>query len=272
MNTDTTILKIVNEHGILREGSNGQHIKFLQQALRKAGHELIVDGDFGSITRVAVERFQATSRIAADGMVGPVTAAYLDSLSKDMEPSPKPLSSVFKVAPWLARMRALTGTREIPGARSNPIILAWKSELIGRYPVLRPNLDWYVNDDTPWCGYGQGYAVGCSDPGYMPPLHLLRALAWADWGQELKVPVQGAIAVKARKGGGHVTTVEGQSKDGKKLWCRGANQSNMINVAEYNTADFITFRWPVGSPLPPMKPNVTTVAALGRVVANVTEA
>lgn len=272
--TNKAILSEVLKLGTFREGANGPAVKLIQDALRRAGHEVLTDGDFGSITRVAIERFQAAAGIAADGMVGPITATYLDAVKLTTDSPRVPLPSVLKVAPWLARMRALTGTKEIPGAKSNPLILSWKAELIGRYPKLRPNLDWYVNDDTPWCGYGEGYCVGCCEPGYEPPLQLLRALAWADWGQDLKgIPVQGAIAVKSRKGGGHVTTVEGVSADGRIVWCRGANQSDMINVAEYKHADFLTYRWPTGAPLPAnMKPTVTTIAALGKIAQNVTEA
>lgn len=267
-----TILEQVLKFKVIRQGSNGPHVKLIQEALRKAGSELVVDGDFGAITRIAVERFQATKRIAADGMVGPITATYLDAIEDSVAPE-KAMLSVVKQAPWLAVMRSLTGTKEIPGAKSNPIILSWKAELIGRYPVLRPNLDWYVNDDTPWCGYGCGYAVGCCDPGYMPPLTLLRALAWQDWGQECSAPVQGSIAVKKRKGGGHVTIVEGVSKDGKKIWCRGPNQSDMINVAEYKVSDFHTYRWPTGAMLPVMKTTViANIASLGNVVTNIKEA
>lgn len=263
-----TLVATVVKSGTLREGANGLAVKEIQQALRAAGHEIVVDGDFGATTRAAVERFQAASHIAADGMVGPVTAAYLDripALSSD-----KPLPSVLAVAPWLSRARALTGTREIPGARSNPLILSWRAALSAKWPVLRPNIDWYVNDDVPWCGLGCASFVGLCDPGFMPPLELLRALAWADWGQHLDGPVQGAIAVKARVGGGHVTLVDGMSKDGKKLLCRGANQHNMINLAEYPIEVFKTYRWPTGAALPAMKrPPVMTVADLAK---NVSEA
>lgn len=263
-----TLVATVVISGTLREGANGLAVKEIQKALRAAGHELVVDGDFGSNTRAAVERFQAASRIAADGMVGPVTAAYLDRVPQGIPV--KPLPSVLAVAPWLSRARALTGTREIPGARSNPVILAMRSGLSARYPVLRPNLDWYVDDDTPWCGLFGGACVGLIDPGFMPPLALLRALAWKDWGQELDQPVQGCIAVKERKGGGHVTFVEGISKDGKKLLCRGGNQTNMVNLAEYDKDVFVAYRWPTGALLPKIqRPPVMTIAGLAK---NVTEA
>lgn len=245
-----TLLEIVAKHGILREGSNGQHIKILQQALRNAGHELVVDGDFGTITRAAVERFQAAARIATDGMVGPITATYLDAV-KEIAPE-RPLPSVLKTAPWLSYMRALTGTKEIPGTRSNPLILSWVRSLGARYPVMKQNISWYVQDDTPWCGLGCAEAVGECDPGYMPPIAPLRALNWAPWGVELPFGVPGAIGVKARKGGGHVTLYESES--GGKVYMRGPNQSNMINVGEYNKKDFIAWRWPVGAVLPIMKP------------------
>lgn len=244
------MLDVITKNGILKEGSNGADVKVLQDLLRAAGHELVVDGDFGTITRVAVERFQAAHGIAADGMVGPITAAYLDA-HYSTPATTQPLPTIVKVAPWLAYMRALTGTREIPGARSNPLILSWVRSLGSRYPRLKPNISWYVNDDTPWCGLGCAEAVGECDPGYMPPDAPLRALNWSTWGTKMDVPVTGSIAVKQRVGGGHVTMVESVWKG--KIYCRGANQSDMINVSLYNTADFFAFRWPSGAALPPMK-------------------
>lgn len=259
-----TIIELVAKHGIIREGANGPHVKTIQEALRKSGAELVIDGDFGTITRVAVERFQATVRIAADGMVGPITATYLDNI-KPLISNTKPLPSVLKIAPWLSYMRSLSGTKEIPGTRSNPLILSWIRTLGARYPLLRPNITWYTNDDIPWCGLGEAEAVGNCDPGYMPPIAPLRALNWGDWGQDVGRPIQGAVAVKTRKGGGHVTTVESVSRDGKTVFCRGANQSNMINVAEYKVSEFHEYRWPTGAALPPMKLTIGSFADAVRV-------
>lgn len=247
-----SLVKDIANFGTIRQGSTGEFVIRLQHALRRAGHELVVDGQFGGITRAAVERFQAANRIAADGLVGPITAAYLDTVKG--EDKTEPLKSVVNVAPWLSLMRAITGTREIQGAKSNPLILAWRAELSGRYPTMRRNIDWYVDDATPWCGLGCAYAVGCCVPGYAPPIAPLRALnwrmAWED-GIPLARGVPGAIGVKERKGGGHVTLYE--SEWNNKVYCRGANQSDMINVAEYDY-DVFTWHWPKAFPMPELKP------------------
>lgn len=234
----------------LREGDNGEAVKALQNALRRAGHELVVDGDFGPATRAAVERFQAASRIAADGYVGPVTAAFLDAVKPVEGAVDKPLPSVLSVAPWLTQMRAWTGTKEIPGTRSNPLILSWVKALGAKYPTMRRNIDWYTNDDIAWCGLGAAAAVGLCLPGYMPPVAPLWALNWGPWGVKLDQPATGALLPMRRAGGGHITIIE--SFDGTFFYCRGANQDNQINLAKYPKSRVTEFgcRWPVGAALP----------------------
>lgn len=119
--------------GPLRVGARGAAVTAVQEALRRFGAELVVDGDFGRITRLAVERFQASHRIAADGEVGPITAGYLDAIKAPAAPTAEPLPSTLNLVPWLSYMRALNGTKEIPGARSNPLILSWVKSLGARY-------------------------------------------------------------------------------------------------------------------------------------------
>lgn len=245
------IIEFVLKEGTFRYGKKGDGVKLIQDALRKAGHELVVDGDYGNITQQAVERFQAAARIAADGMVGPITATYLDAVKLDSPPT-APLPSVIAVAPWLSTMRALTGTKEIPGARSNPLILSWVKVLCARYPDLQRDLAWYMDDDTPWCGLGVAWVLGSN--GHHPVTGPLRALNWAQYDKELPFGIPGAIGVKARKGGGHVTLYE--SEFGGKVYCRGANQDNQINVGEYNKGDFISWRWPRGAAMPKLEPLV----------------
>lgn len=65
---------------VLKRGSTGQFVKWLQQRLINFGFSCGacgVDGSFGYCTLVAVQNFQAKSGLAPDGMVGPLTLAAL---------------------------------------------------------------------------------------------------------------------------------------------------------------------------------------------------
>lgn len=58
---------------IIRPGSKGKDVTYLQQLLNKKGYSLKVDGDFGPRTEDAVRRFQKSRRLTVDGIVGPAT-------------------------------------------------------------------------------------------------------------------------------------------------------------------------------------------------------
>ena len=62
----------------LQTGSQGTQVKQLQRALAHLGYSPgTVDGDFGPVTEAAVMRFQTAAKLAADGVVGPLTLAAL---------------------------------------------------------------------------------------------------------------------------------------------------------------------------------------------------
>ena len=62
----------------LKTGSNGTQVKQLQRALTQLGYKPgTVDGIFGPNTEAAVMHFQTASKLAADGVVGPLTLAAL---------------------------------------------------------------------------------------------------------------------------------------------------------------------------------------------------
>lgn len=63
--------------GVLSIGDKGPAVEALQRALVSRGHVLTVDGDYGRITRQAVEAYQRRHRLTIDGAVGPRTAASL---------------------------------------------------------------------------------------------------------------------------------------------------------------------------------------------------
>jgi peptidoglycan hydrolase-like protein with peptidoglycan-binding domain len=63
----------------LKNGSQGQEVKDLQDALKVLGFNPgPVDGIFGDKTETAVRAFQADRGITVDGIVGPVTWLYID--------------------------------------------------------------------------------------------------------------------------------------------------------------------------------------------------
>ncbi|MFO0629779.1 MAG: peptidoglycan-binding protein [Polyangiales bacterium] len=62
---------------MLEHGSTGRHVRALQEALREAGYDIDVDGDFGDATYDAVRDFQSNNGLDADGIVGPNTWAAL---------------------------------------------------------------------------------------------------------------------------------------------------------------------------------------------------
>jgi peptidoglycan hydrolase-like protein with peptidoglycan-binding domain len=51
-------------------GTNGEDIRSIQYLLNAHGADLSVDGDFGPLTKAAVEHFQGLHGLAVDGIVG----------------------------------------------------------------------------------------------------------------------------------------------------------------------------------------------------------
>lgn len=62
---------------ILRQGSQGQSVKTLQQLLTAVGYPLAADGIFGDRTEAAVKKFQKDNGLTVDGIVGPKTWSTL---------------------------------------------------------------------------------------------------------------------------------------------------------------------------------------------------
>lgn len=61
----------------LRQGSQGTHVRTIQQRLKDLGYAITIDGIFGPGTREAVAAFQRKTNLLADGIVGPKTWADL---------------------------------------------------------------------------------------------------------------------------------------------------------------------------------------------------
>jgi peptidoglycan hydrolase-like protein with peptidoglycan-binding domain len=65
--------------GLIRRGQSGQNVRELQQQLKDAGHNIEVDGKFGSETARAVREYQRQNGLKVDGLVGPETSGAFQS-------------------------------------------------------------------------------------------------------------------------------------------------------------------------------------------------
>lgn len=58
------------ELSVLRRGNKGEQVKTLQRLLNAFGHNLNVDGDFGSKTDSALRSYQKSNKLEVDGICG----------------------------------------------------------------------------------------------------------------------------------------------------------------------------------------------------------
>ena len=61
-----------------QEGSTGEDVKTVQHLVTAQGHSTAADGVFGPLTKAAVEAFQASRGLGADGIVGRADLAPAD--------------------------------------------------------------------------------------------------------------------------------------------------------------------------------------------------
>lgn len=61
----------------LKQGSDNVYVKWVQYMLNQIGYKLVVDGDFGAGTKLAVKDFQRKTGLTADGKFGTQTKNML---------------------------------------------------------------------------------------------------------------------------------------------------------------------------------------------------
>ncbi|MCI9879598.1 TIGR02594 family protein [Methylobacterium goesingense] len=150
---------------------------------------------------------------------------------------------------WLARETgpnillealALYGTKETPGAASNPAILAWAREtgVAGAY----------VNDGIAWCGLF--VAVVAKRAGFEPVKNPLWARNWATFGTKADKPSLGDVLVFERAGGGgHVGLYIGESAT--VFYVLGGNQGDAVSIAPIAKGRLLAVRrcpWKIAQP------------------------
>lgn len=180
--------------------------------------------------------------------------------SAGLQPKDSTMTTVHDTEqpPWLATMRAITGTRETPGSADNPTIMAWRDEIGNRFPPLKSYSRTYTHDSIAWCGLTVAYVMAVN--GIEPPKTFLWARDWARWGVSTK-PRLGCVMVFTRGDGGHVALYEGETAT--QYIVRGGNQSDEVNTTKIAKSRLLAARWPAEQPsaAAPVSslPSVTTV-------------
>lgn len=248
----TNLAAIVATQGLIDHSTpKSDRVMLVQLLLLKAGAELVPDGEFGRVTEQAVARFQAAHGLHPVGYVGRKTAEALDLVGLGPATSPPlaPQPSVKAVAPHLATMRAITGTKELPGAADSPIILSWNGVIAKAAPDLAAYSKTYTHDSIPWCGLCVAYVLAAN--GLHPVKDYLWAANWAGpspYLEQLHKPIPGAVLTFKRPGGSHVSLYEA-TKNGRYV-IRGGNQSDMVNLSSHDMDSLIGITWPKGVPIP----------------------
>jgi uncharacterized protein (TIGR02594 family) len=145
---------------------------------------------------------------------------------------------------WSPIIAAEMGTREFPGGRHNPKIIAYH-----RSTTLHDEAA--SKDETAWCGSFAAWTI--LEAGYEPPARAFRARSWIDWGLELPEPWPHCITVIKRNRGRHETTRSGWHvgffgglRSGVLL-LDGGNQGNAVRRARFdlNSWEVYAFRYPI---------------------------
>ncbi len=126
--------------------------------------------------------------------------------------------------PWVETLQGEVGVTETRGARANPRILEY----------FEASGYWGTDDsgeENAWCGSFAAWVM--TQHGYQPPRAAYRAKSWINFGKQIGAPVYGAIGVKSREGGGHVSFIVGKSEDGNTYYMLGGNQGDKIQVRRY---------------------------------------
>lgn len=132
---------------------------------------------------------------------------------------------------WLDSARAYLGTREYPGAATNPVIaMFWKMA----------KLSGIKDDAVPWCS---GFACAMVEAAGIRSPRSDSAKSWLTWGKPLSAPALGAIAVFQRPGGWHVGFVVGRDERGN-LMILGGNQGDSVSIAAFPASRLVGLRYP----------------------------
>jgi len=121
----------------LKRGDRGAQPRLVQEWLTLQGFAVVVDGDFGPATDVAVRDFQKRKGLAVDGVVGKNTFKALSEPMQRVLASIAPKSTLGATVVAYAKQHLKAHPREVGGQNKGP----W----------VRLYMDGNEGADFPWC-------------------------------------------------------------------------------------------------------------------------
>ncbi len=229
--------KLQQIYSIPKMGDQGDDVETLQCALVAHGYDPgAIDGYFGKKTLHAVRLAQkaANPPLPGSGRIGEKTLALLYlQLADDPE-------IVFSTDDYLnkrilKRAASQIGIKEGAGAGNNPQVQEYLAYGSKSNKAEHP-------DSVAWCS---GYECWVHEKEGEESTNNLMARSWEKWGVDSSNdPLPGDVFTKYRgeksKGFGHVGTF--LKRVGNTIYVLGGNQSDMVNVAMFNTATMTSIR------------------------------
>lgn len=164
---------------------------------------------------------------------------------------------------WIVEAKKHVGLREVKGDKHNPTILT----LTVKAFAATGKKSWINDDETPWCGSFVGGVFAEAGLGSKIPKEFYRAKEWEKVGTKLDRPAYGCVVTFTREGGGHVGIVVGKTKTGM-LKVLGGNQSNAVNIADFDPKRVTSYRWISSGSVPHEHRYDLPVLAAGRISTN----
>ena len=164
----TRLQKAETNNPAIRRGARGNAIRILQQSMIDLGIDPMTssvkkygspDGIFGSDTRKAIEKYQRSKSLTADGVVGQKTMRALDVDLPDSGPKLPPLPSSSRyVVPGLvsARDQLRLGHSNLCWAYTYTMMTSWKRQqsVFARQLIAAVGAKWLTKFDgnlaLPW--------------------------------------------------------------------------------------------------------------------------
>jgi uncharacterized protein (TIGR02594 family) len=141
--------------------------------------------------------------------------------------------------PWLEVARREVGVHACPPGASNPRITEYHAGT---------NIAGY-DDKASWCS---SFVNWCLLQSGVAGTNSALARSWLEWGQSLTEPIPGCIAVLWRESPdswkGHVGYYLRHTAE--EVFLLGGNQLEAVREHSYPTQCVLSYRWPIGWPVP----------------------